>query len=295
VSATGVAEPGPLPPLRPPGDTSGLFGVLRRRYLLKLLVQKELRVRYQASLLGLGWSYIKPLIRFSMYYFVIGIVLALRDNIPLFALHIFAAMMVVSFFTETLNAGTKSVVRNRSLVRKMNVPREMFPVASTAVTAYHLAPQYVILLIACLFLGWSPDTTAVLAFVLGIAILVAISLAVALAFSALNVSFRDFGNLVETIGMVVMWSVPQLYSWEFVVDVIGGTWLEQLYLANPVAVAVLLNQRAFWVPSIDGDTSSLMPEHLLLRGSLTLVACLLLVAAAQAVFTRLESGFAEKL
>jgi ABC-2 type transport system permease protein len=295
VSATGVAEPGPLPPLRPPGDTSGLFGVLRRRYLLKLLVQKELRVRYQASLLGLGWSYIKPLIRFSMYYFVIGIVLALRDNIPLFALHIFAAMMVVSFFTETLNAGTKSVVRNRSLVRKMNVPREMFPVASTAVTAYHLAPQYVILLIACLFLGWSPDTTAVLAFVLGIAILVAISLAVALAFSALNVSFRDFGNLVETIGMVVMWSVPQLYSWEFVVDVIGGTWLEQLYLANPVAVAVLLNQRAFWVPSIDGDTSSLMPEHLLLRGSLTLVACLLLVAVAQAVFTRLESGFAEKL
>jgi ABC-2 type transport system permease protein len=90
VSATGVAEPGPLPPLRPPGDTSGLFGVLRRRYLLKLLVQKELRVRYQASLLGLGWSYIKPLIRFSMYYFVIGILLELRDNIPLFALHIFA-------------------------------------------------------------------------------------------------------------------------------------------------------------------------------------------------------------
>jgi ABC-2 type transport system permease protein len=92
-----------------------------------------------------------------------------------------------------------------------------------------------------------------------------------------------------------MWSVPQIYSWEFVVDAIGGTWLEQVYLANPVAVAVLLNQRAFWVPSIDGDTSGLMPDYLLLRGGLTLVACLVLLAAAQAIFTRLESGFAEKL
>ena len=232
--ASAVDEPD-LGPLRPPGDTTGLFGVLRRRYLLKLLVQKELKVRYQGSLLGLAWSYVKPLVRFSMYFFVIGVLLGLRDSIPLFALHIFSAMIMVTFFTETLNAGTKSVLKNKSLVRKMNVPREMFPVASVLVTTYHAGPQYVILIVACLFLGWSPDPTAFVAAVLGIAIMFTISLAVALAFSALNVSFRDFGNFVETIGMMVLWSAPQLYPWEFVADTLGPVG-EQIYLANPVAI-----------------------------------------------------------
>lgn len=294
---TATVERHPLGPLRPPGDTTGLFGVFRRGYLLRLLVQKELRVRYQASLLGLGWSYMKPLIRFSMYFFVIGVLLGLRDSIPLFALHIFAAMIMVGFFTETLNAGTKSVVKNKSLVRKMNVPREMFPVASTTVTLYHMVPQYVILVVACVLLGWSPDPTAVVAALLGIAIMLTISLAVALAFSALNVSFRDLGNFVETIGMLVMWSAPQLYPWEFVEQTLGGTWWEQVYLANPVAVATLLNQRAFWVPTIDSDidTSGFMPDDLLLRGFVMLAVCIALVGVAQWIFARLEYGFAEKL
>ena len=292
-----LREEHPQGPMRPPGDTTGLFGVFRRRYLLRLLVRKELRVRYQASLLGLGWSYMKPLIRFSMYFFVIGILLGLRENVPLFALHIFTAMIMVSFFTETLNAGTKSVVKNKSLVRKMNVPREMFPVASTAVTTYHMGPQYVILVGACLLLGWSPDPTALLAGLLGIAIMLSISLAVALAFSALNVSFRDIGNFVETIGMMVMWSAPQLYPWEFVDDQIGGTWLEQVYLANPVAVATLLNQRAFWIPTLDSDidTTGFMPDGLMLRGVIMLGCCIALVAVAQWIFSRLETSFAEKL
>ncbi|MBA3718801.1 MAG: ABC transporter permease [Nocardioidaceae bacterium] len=290
-----VGDRDPLGPLKPPGDTTGLFGVFRRRYLLKLLVQKELRVRYAASLLGLGWSYMKPLIRFAMYYFVIGVLLNLRGAIPLFALHIFAAMIMVHFFTETLNAGTKSVVKNKSLVRKMNVPREMFPVASVTVTTYHMIPQYVVLVVACLFLSWSPDPAAIVAGVLGIAIMLSISLTVALAFSALNVSFRDIGNFVETIGMMVLWSAPQLYPWTFVEDVLGGTVWEQVYLANPVAVAVLLNQRAFWIPSIDEDTSGFMPDDLLLRGGITLFCCLLLVGAAQWLFARLETSFAEKL
>lgn len=289
-----VGDRDPLGPLKPPGDTTGLFGVFRRRYLLKLLVQKELRVRYAASLLGLGWSYMKPLIRFAMYYFVIGVLLNLRGAIPLFALHIFAAMIMVHFFTETLNAGTKSVVKNKSLVRKMNVPREMFPVASVTVTTYHMIPQYVVLVVACLFLSWSPDPAAIIAGVLGIAIMLSISLAVALAFSALNVSFRDIGNFVETIGMMVLWSAPQLYPWTFVADRLSTFW-EQVYLTNPVAVAVLLNQRAFWIPSIDEDTSGFMPDDLLLRGGITLVCCLLLVGAAQWLFARFETSFAEKL
>ena len=294
VTANAVDQPD-LGPLRPPGDTTGLFGVLKRRYLLKLLVQKELKVRYQASLLGLAWSYIKPLVRFSMYYFVLGLLVGLKDGVPQFALHIFSAMIMVQFFTETLNAGTKSVLKNKSLVRKMSVPREMFPVASLLVTAYHTIPQYLILIVACLSLGWSADPTAIVAGVLSMSIMLTASLAVALAFSALNVTFRDFGNFVETVSMMVLWSAPMLYPWEFVSETLGPVG-QQIYLANPVAMAVLLNQRAFWVPALDSeDKVGTMPPDLLLHGGIMLVVCLGLVGVAQLVFSRLEHGFAEKM
>ena len=48
-------------PLTSPSATSGLLEVFRRRYLLKLLVRREISARYQGSFLGLFWSYINPL------------------------------------------------------------------------------------------------------------------------------------------------------------------------------------------------------------------------------------------
>jgi ABC-2 type transport system permease protein len=296
VTATVGAAPGEgLGPLQPPGDTTGLFGVFKRRYLLKLLVQKELRVRYQASLLGFAWSYVKPLVRFFVYYLVIGTLLGLRDSVENFPLHIFAGLMFVTSFNETLTSGTKSVLKNKSLVRKMNVPREMFPVASVLVTNYHLFPQYVVMLGACVLVGWSPTPYALAAGVLAYLILFTFSLAVALGFSALCVYFRDFGNFVDTINILVRWSVPMIYPWTLVQETLPN-WGQQLYLLNPVAPAVMLNQQCFWVPSLSNPADGAdFPSDLMTRGLVMLLACVLLLGVAQWVFSRLETRFAERL
>ncbi|MDQ3628409.1 MAG: ABC transporter permease [Actinomycetota bacterium] len=283
-----------LGPLRPPNDVTGLFGVFRRRYLLGLLVRKELRVRYQGSLLGLAWSYVKPLIRFLTYVVVIGYVIGLKD-LEKYPYHVFCAMMVVTLFSETLVAGTRSVVKNKSLVNKMNVPREMFPVASMLVTIYHMGPQYLILFIACLLAGWTFSFTALAAALLSFALVVTFSLAVALACSALNVWYRDFQNFVETISHLIMWSVPMIYPFSRVVSLTEGNWIEQVYLTNPIAEAVLLAQTAFWVPVLDDRSVAVMPDHLFVRGLVMLVVCLGLVALAQRLFKRLEGKFPEHM
>ncbi len=283
-----------LPPLAAPADSTGLFGVFRRRYLLKLLVQKELRVRYQASVLGLLWSYIKPLIRFLTYLIIIGYVIGLK-KLPGYPFHIFSAMIIATSFSESLRAGTKSVVKNKSLVRKMNVPREMFPVASVLVTVYHVLPQFLVLVIAVSIAGWHPDATALVAGLLAVGILVALSVAVALAFSAWNVFYRDFENFTETITHLITWSTPMIYTFEMIESRTHGNWIEQIYLLNPVANAVMLSERCFWVPTISDQSVAVMPDHQLLRGVLVLVACLFLVWVAQRVFRRLETRFAEHL
>ena len=101
-------------------------------------MRREIAARYQGSFLGLFWSYLQPASRLAMYYFVFGILLA--RPIENFAIHLFAGLVIVHYFTETFSAGTRSIVRNKGVVQKMAVPREMFPVASMLVSAYHVIP-----------------------------------------------------------------------------------------------------------------------------------------------------------
>ncbi|MBA3410336.1 MAG: ABC transporter permease, partial [Geodermatophilaceae bacterium] len=83
-----------------PGRGAGLLDVLRRRYLAKLLVRKELRVRYQGSVLGLLWSYLKPAVQFVVFYFAIGIFLGLSRNIDDFAVYLFSGIVAINYFSE---------------------------------------------------------------------------------------------------------------------------------------------------------------------------------------------------
>ncbi|MBA3991414.1 MAG: ABC transporter permease [Propionibacteriales bacterium] len=289
----------PLEPMVNPGRVGGLLDVFRRRYLLKLLVRKELRVRYQGSVVGFAWSYVKPAVRFLMYYFIIELILGERslENRPL---HIFAGMIMVTFITNALSAGTKSVVKNKSLVRKISLPREMFPVASIMVSVYHLVPMYVIIFLGCLLTGWHPDLGALLAGVMALAVVLTWGLAVALLLSALNVFFRDMGNIIDVVQTVITWTVPMIYPFSIIADRFRDTHqvVYELYLSSPLCIAVLLNDRAFWVPSLEQRQVGLreeLPEYLYQRGVVMIVLGLVFVWIAQAVFARLESRFAEKL
>lgn len=288
-------------PLRPPAPESGLFAVFKQRYVLKLLVRREISARYQGSFLGLLWSYINPLTQFFIYWFVIGVLFQLHRDVPNFPIHLFAGLILVHFFNETFNAGTRSIMRNKALVVKMAVPREMFPVATMLVSLYHVGPQVVVLLVACVFTGWSPDVVGVACLVLALLIIAAIGLSGALLFSAANVFFRDFGNIVNVLTNFVRFGVPMMYPYAIVHDRFGR--FAEYYLLNPLADAVVLFQRAFWYPTLtDADHARLkaegtqiMPDHLITHGVLALLACLVVLAFSQWVFTRLENKIPERL
>ena len=296
---THVVDPGRVPdaPLVPPGDNGGLHNVFRKRYLLKLLVRKELKARYQGSVLGMLWSYIHPMVRFLAYFLVIGYVFDMTRGMENFAIHIFTGLVMVHYFTETFSSGTRSIVKNKGLVNKMSLPREMFPVAAMLVSAFHTLPQMVILLAGALFLGWSPAPLDFAAGLLGFSIIAVFGMALALIFSAARVFFKDIQNVVSTLTIFVTWSVPMIYPYDRIADLFDGSWAEQVYLANPIANGVILFQELFWVPTVGPEATypAVMPDHLFTRGLIVLAVCLILLALAQWIFTRLEGKFAERL
>jgi ABC-2 type transport system permease protein len=283
-------------PLAPPSSSTGLLGVFRRRYLLRLLVRREISARYQGSFLGLLWSYVNPLTQFCIYYFVMGVLFNLHQDVENFAIHMFCGITIVHFFNETFNAGTRSIVRNKTMVQKMAMPREMFPVASMLVSAYHIVPQLVILLIVCVWTGWTPDPGGVVAVFLSLAIIIVMGTAMALLFSAANVFFRDVSNVAQIMTNFVRFGVPMIYPYSLVAERFHGH--TELYLADPIAMAVLLMQRAFWVGTTahpEETIASHLPDHLFTRGVIALGISLVVLGVGQLVFSRLQNKIPERL
>lgn len=274
----------------------GLHEVFRRRYLLRLLVRRELNARFSGSLLGMIWSYINPAIQIFVYWFVFGVIMDMQktENFPV---HIFSGMVVIHFFTQTFNAGTQSIVRNKALVTKLPLPREMFPVASMLVSLFHMFPPMVMLAVVCVAYGWTPDLVGVAAGLLAVVLMAVLGTALALVFSVANVLFRDFGQVVTILTSVVRFSVPMIYPYTLVDDRFGEG-MVGVYLTNPLSTAVLLMHRCFWSGTTQDPAETLQthfPDHLFERAGLAILASLLLLVFAQLFFSRLEKRIPEHL
>ncbi|MCO7274298.1 MULTISPECIES: ABC transporter permease [Cellulosimicrobium] len=276
-----------------PGKGAGLLDVLRRRFLARLLVRKELRVRYRGSFLGLLWSYVKPAVQFVVFYFAVGVFLRMNENVEDFAVYLFSGVVAVNFFSEAFGNATRSIVGNAALVKKIYLPRELFPVASVWVAVVHFLPQLVVLILGALIAGWQPSLFELGAGVLGIVIIAVLSLGLGLLFGALNVLFRDAENIVDLMLMVATWLSPVLYQWQNVRDAIGDGVLWWIYQANPMTAAVELFHLCFWFPGT--DRTGAMPPGLLWSTISAVVLSFLVLLAGQVVFRRLDGRFAQEL
>lgn len=264
----------------------------RRRYLLSLLVKKEVQVRYRGSVLGWLWSYVKPAAQFAVFFVAMGVFLRLNQNQVNYPIYLFSGIILINFYTEAFSNSTKSLVDNGALIKKIYLPRELFPVSSTFVALVNFLPQLVILLVVCLFVGWAPTPVQVLGILLGVAIIGTLAIGLGMLFGAANVSFRDSQNFVELIVMVVVWASPVLYPFAQVRTVLPD-WLLVVYQLNPVTAAVELFHAGFWYPTTGGTGD--LPENLWMYGFIALGVSLLSLLLGQLVFKKLEGRFAQDL
>lgn len=275
-----------------PGQGAGLIDVFRRRYLLSLLVRKEVQVRYRGSVLGWMWSYVKPITQFLVFFVALGVFLQLNGTIPNYPVYLFSGLVVINLFSESFSNGTKSLVDNAPLIKKIYLPRELFPVSSTLVAFINFLPQALVLAVVCLLTGWHPNGLQLLGIALGVLIIVLLAMGLSLFFGSINVSFRDAQNFVELILLVATWASPVLYQWTTVAEVLPD-WMMVIYQLNPVTAAVELMHAGFWYPTTEGQVP--MPPNLWFFGLCALVTSSVLLVIGQLVFRRLERRFAQDL
>ena len=233
-----------------PGRGRGLADVVRWRYLLRLLIRKGTATRYRNSVLGWTWSYVKPLVQFFIYFAVMGVIFGMDRGTDNYPLYLFSGFITVQFFNEAFGNATSSVVGNKALVKKIYLPRELFPIAATAGAFVHFLPQLAILLVVAFVYGWVPGILNLGAILLGLLIIALIAFGLGLLFAGINVRFRDIENFGEVIRQLATWASPVLYTWQLIEEHLGDVML-YVYMCNPITVAVELMHYGFWKPTVE--------------------------------------------
>ncbi|MRX42904.1 ABC transporter permease [Agromyces kandeliae] len=264
--------------------------ILGRREMLGLMVRRDLKARYKDSSLGFFWSLVRPLTQLAIYYVVLGQFLGAARGIPDFAIYVFTGLTAYTLFSEIVLGGAGSIVGNAGLVKKIYLPREIFPLASIGSAIFNFAIQLGILLLATLVLGAFPLHAGLAYFFPSLAILLVFGAALALLLAAINVFLRDVQYLIEVVVMLLMWASPIVYSWSMVKSVVQP-WVLELYTNNPITLAVLGFQKAFWTAGADAS----YPDDLLLRQGIAILVGLVGLVAAHAVFNRMQGDFAQAL
>jgi ABC-2 type transport system permease protein len=282
-------------PMVPAGrPSSAVVGSIReiaeQRSLLDLLIRRDLKSRYKDSALGFLWTLIRPLVQLAIYYLVLGQILGAAKGIPEFAVYVFSGLTLYGLFSEILAGGTASIVGNAGLIKKVYLPREIYPLASVGSALFNFGVQMIVLLFATLIQGAFPLHLDILYFFPAVAVILIWATAFALLLSAANVYLRDMQYLVEVLVLLLMWASPIVYSWQTVATR-GASWLLQVYTANPITLAVLGFHRAFWTAGPDAE----YPSHLFLRLVIAGAVGLIALFAFHRVFTRLQGNFAQEI
>ena len=274
------------------GVMTSLKEIFSNREMLSLLIRRDLKSRYKDSALGFLWTLVRPLTQLFIYYIVIGKFLSAERGIPDFAIYVFTGLTAYGLFSEIVSSGTSSIVGNAGLIKKIYLPREIFPLASVGSALFNFLNQLLILVVATIALGVFPVTIDIVYFVPALLVLLVFGTAFGVLLAAVNVYLRDVQYLVEVLLLLALWASPIVYSWEMVKEFLGQGLALEIYTNNPITLSVLGFQQALWT---GGHGVVETPGDLMMRLGIAFVVGLLLLLLSQRVFARLQGNFAQAL
>jgi lipopolysaccharide transport system permease protein len=207
----------------------------RSRELLYILSMRDISVRYKQTALGMSWSLIRPLLTMLVQTFVFSIVAKLPPDpgVP-YSLMVLAGITIWTFFSNSFQQISTSITANANLVTKVYFPRLLMPLSAVAVSFVDFLIAFGLFVAIAFYYQYVPDWHLLFlpAFLL-LAMLGAF--AFGLFFAAVNVRFRDVGQLIPFLIQVGFYVCPIAYSSSLVVGKqLFGYSLEPLYNLNPV-------------------------------------------------------------
>ncbi|MCL5982721.1 MAG: ABC transporter permease [Firmicutes bacterium] len=182
--------------------------------LLKLLVKKEITLRYRRTYLGFFWSLLNPLL--TGLVLLIAFNIFMRFEMKNFALFLMAALFPWTWFSASVTMSTNALTSNVSLIKKVIFPKQFLLFAIITAQLVNFIFSLPVLIGLAIYYGNAPT----LNWLIGVPVLVAVQFAViyglALIVSMANAFFRDLEYLVALLVSLLFWMTPIIYPLETV-------------------------------------------------------------------------------
>lgn len=249
------------------------------RELLKTNVKKEIRGKYKASVLGVLWSFINPLLQIVVYAIVFPYLM--RGSVDNYLAYLVTGIIPWTFFLTAVSQGVTTIKGNGGIIKKVYFPREILPLSVVMSGLVNFFISCVIIIAFCLATGVGVSWHIILVPVIAV-IQSLLSLGLALALSAINVYIQDMEYIVAFVLNMLFYGTPIIYDLNQFASV--GT-LHTLVSLNPMTQIINCYRDVFLYHT--------MPNMMNLF--FVLLLSIIVVVIGYAIFKKLEKGFAEEL
>jgi ABC-type polysaccharide/polyol phosphate export permease len=185
----------------------------RFKYLLMLLVKRDFVARYRKSVLGVVWSLLNPLLNMLVLSFVFSYLFRFRvENFPVYLL---SGRIIFGFFDESTTLSMKSVLGNAGIIKKVYVPKYIFPVARTLSSLNSLFFSCLAFLLVVIITG-APFMWTMLLLPIPIIYTFVFALGIGMLLSSMAVFFHDLTHLYGVFTTLLMYLTPIIYPVEII-------------------------------------------------------------------------------
>ena len=177
------------------------------RFILQQLVNKDFKLRYRRSVLGVIWSVLNPLLMMIVMSFVFSYFLR-GSNVENYPLYLIVGNVTFGLMNEATSTGLRSIIDAAPLLKKVKVDRWVFPVQKVLTSVVNFALSLVAVVIVMLFFRVAP-TWHLVWMIPALLLLMVFCVGISLLIGSLAVFFRD---------MIHLWSVL-ITAWTYLTPI----------------------------------------------------------------------------
>jgi ABC-type polysaccharide/polyol phosphate export permease len=193
-----------------PSLVTTVLSVVRYRELLRSLVLKDLKLKYRGSVLGFLWSLMHPLLLIVVYSVAFTYIMQIRDG--RFVFYMLVGVLAWSYFSNTVTMATGSIVDNSGLVKSVQFPRAILPMATVLFNLAQYLLAAVVFLPVMLLIFRVPPSPAVLLFPVFVALQTMFVVGLAFILATGTAFFRDIRHLADISLSILFWLTPIVYE-----------------------------------------------------------------------------------
>ena len=221
--------------------------------LIVYLAKNQISLKYRKSYLGLIWSLLNPLLTMLVLTMIFSSIF--KNQIENFPIYLMCGRLIYEYNAESTKTAMDSIVSNSSLLKKIYIPKYVFPLSNSVAALVNMAFSLIALVIVMLFTQVQLKWTMLL-FWLPMLYVFVFSTGLGLILATINVFFRDMKHLYSVVLTLWMYMTPLFYP----IEAVGST-VQKIIMLNPLYYYVKMMRGLI----LDGTLPSLS-DNLLCAG-----------------------------